>query len=152
VKIYLMRHADAVSDEIDPVRPLSAKGRDQVGRVCETLTQLGDFKPVQIWHSPLARSKETAALLDEGMKLRAPILLKPGLTPEDDPSRIAEVLESETREIAVVGHEPHLGVLASLMVHGPSQPGVYYPFPKAGVVALTREGKAWKAKWLVRSP
>jgi len=38
------------------------------------------------------------------------------------------------------------------MVHGSSRPGVYYPFSKAGIVALTREGKAWKSKWLVRSP
>jgi phosphohistidine phosphatase len=152
VKIYLMRHADAVSDEIDPVRPLSAKGRDQVGRVCEALAKLGDFKPAEIWHSPLARSNETAHLVDEGMRLGVPVLLKPGITPEDDPARIAQILYSEKREILVVGHEPHLGVLASLMVHGPARAGVYYPFSKAGIVALTREGKGWKAKWLVRSP
>jgi phosphohistidine phosphatase len=152
VKIYLMRHADAVSDEIDPVRPLSAKGRDQVGRVCEALAKLGDFKPVEIWHSSLARSKETAELLNEGMKLKAPVILKSGLTPDDDPARIAQLLSLETKEIAIVGHEPHLGVLASLMVHGPARPGVYYPFSKAGIVALTLDGKGWKSKWLVRSP
>lgn len=147
-----MRHADAVSDEIDPVRPLSAKGRDQVSRVCEALGKLGDFKPVEIWHSPLARSRETASLVDTGLKLNAPLLLKAGLTPEDDPSRIASILDAENKEILVVGHEPHLGVLASLMVHGPVRAGVYYPFSKAGVVSLTREDKGWKSKWLVRSP
>jgi phosphohistidine phosphatase len=152
VKIYLMRHADAVSDEIDPARPLSMKGREQVAKVCEVLAKLGDFKPVEIWHSPLARSRETADLLDVGLKLNVPLFLKPGLTPDDDPANIADILGSETREIVIVGHEPHLGVLASMMVHGPSRPGVYYPFSKAGIVALTREGKAWRSKWIVRSP
>jgi phosphohistidine phosphatase len=150
--IFLMRHADAVSDEVDPVRPLSEKGREQVARVCEALRKVPGFAPVEIWHSPLARSRETAALLDEGMKLGVPLVLKSGLTPEDDPARIATLLEAEKRDIAVVGHEPHLGVLASLLVHGPVRSGVYYPFSKAGIVAFSREGKGWRSQWLVRSP
>jgi len=150
--ILLMRHADAVSDEVDAARPLSAKGRDQVARVCEALRNVPGIDPEQIWHSPLVRSKETAELLAKGLGLKAPLMLAPGLEPENDPAAIAAVLETETRDIVIVGHEPHLGVLASLMVHGPVRAGVYYPFPKAGVVALNRNGKAWKAHWLVRSP
>jgi phosphohistidine phosphatase len=150
--ILLMRHADAVSDEVDPERPLSPKGREQVGRVCDALRKVSGVSPEQIWHSPLARSRETADLLARGLKLQAPLVLTPGLQPDDDPAGIAAVLNAEERDIAVVGHEPHLGVLASLMVHGPVRSGIYYPFPKAGVVALTRNGKAWKSQWLVRTP
>jgi phosphohistidine phosphatase len=150
--ILLMRHADAVSDEVDALRPLSQKGRDQVARVCEALRKVPGIDPDQIWHSPLVRSRETAELLAKGLGLKAALVLTPGLEPENDPSAVAATLETETRDIAIVGHEPHLGVLASLMVHGPVRAGVYYPFPKAGVVALTRAGKAWKAQWLVRSP
>jgi phosphohistidine phosphatase len=150
--ILLMRHADAVSDEVDTARPLSTKGRDQVARVCEALRKVPGIDPDQIWHSPLARSQETAELLAKGLGLKAPLVLAPGLEPENDPAAIAAVLDTETRDIAIVGHEPHLGVLTSLMVHGPVRAGVYYPFPKAGVVALIRNGKAWKSQWLVRSP
>ena len=150
--IFLMRHADAVSDEENPVRPLSPKGRGQVARVCEALKKVPSFAPAEIWRSPLARSLETAELLAQGLQLKAPILLKPGMEPEDDPVKFLAALEAERRDIAVVGHEPFLGVLASLMVHGPSRAGVYYPFPKAGVLALIRDGKRWKSEWLVRSP
>jgi phosphohistidine phosphatase len=150
--ILLMRHADAVSDEVDAARPLSQKGRDQVSRVCEALRRVPDLDPNQIWHSPLVRSRETAELLAKGLGLRAPLVLAPGLEPENDPADIAAILNAETRDLAIVGHEPHLGVLTSLMVHGPVRAGVYYPFPKAGVVALTRNGNAWKSQWLVRSP
>jgi phosphohistidine phosphatase len=150
--ILLMRHADAVSDEVDAARPLSQKGRDQVARVCEALRKVPDIDPDQIWHSPLVRSRETAELLARGLGLKAPLVQAPGLEPENDPSRVAAALDTEMRDIVVVGHEPHLGVLASLMVHGPVRAGVYYPFPKAGVVALTRAGKGWKSQWLVRSP
>jgi phosphohistidine phosphatase len=150
--IFLMRHADAVSDEENPLRPLSRKGRDQVGRVCTVLAKLPAFTPAEIWHSPLARSRETAALLAKGLDLSVPRLLVAGISPDDDPSGIAAVLEASKIEVAVVGHEPHLGVLAAILAHGPDRPGVFYPFPKAAVMALTREGKRWRPEWLVRSP
>jgi phosphohistidine phosphatase len=149
--IFLMRHADAVSDEVDAARPLSTRGREQVAKVCSLLGPVPEFKPVEIWHSPLVRSRETATLLAAGLGLNVPLLLKPGLEPDDDPSRIAAQLANETRKIAIVGHEPHLGVLASIMVHGPQRPGVFYPFSKASMIALTRSGEVWKARWLVRS-
>lgn len=150
--IFLIRHADAISDEVNPVRPLSPRGHDQVDRVCEILSKNDSFAPVEFWHSPLARSRETATLLAKGLKLDVPILLKPGLEPDDDPSGVAALLRAEMRDIAVVGHEPHLGVLASMLVHGPKRGGVFYPFSKAGVLALSGGDKGWRAQWLVRSP
>lgn len=147
-----MRHADAVSDEEDPARPLSAKGRDQVARVCAILRVKTGFAPSEVWHSPLARARETAELLAQGLRLSAPLVLTDGLCPNDDPGKIAATLESRIGDVAVVGHEPHLGVLASMLVHGPECAGVYYIFPKAGVLALSREGKRWRAEWLVRLP
>jgi phosphohistidine phosphatase len=150
--IYLIRHADAVSDEENPVRPLSSRGREQVGGVCKILAKESVFRPAEIWHSPLARSRETAELLARGLGLAAPLVLKPGLEPDDNPGKIAAVLAAEVREIAIVGHEPHLGVLAALMVDGPERAGIFYPFPKAGVLALSRKGKRWRPEWLARSP
>jgi phosphohistidine phosphatase len=150
--IYLMRHADAVSDEVDSVRQLSPKGREQVARVCEVLRRGGGFLPSELWHSSLARSKETATLLAQGLGLKAPLVATAGLEPEDDPAGIAAVLDGEKRDISVVGHEPHLGVLASLLVFGPERPAIFYPFPKAGVMALSREGKRWRSEWIIRTP
>jgi phosphohistidine phosphatase len=150
--IYLMRHADAVSDEENPLRPLSARGRDQVDRVCRNLKKGPGFAPVEIWHSPLARSRETAELLVEGLGLSSVLLLKPGLMPDDDPGPIAAALAAEARDIAVVGHEPHLGVLASLIVNGPHPRGIFFPFSKAGLLVLSRSGERWESGWIVRSP
>lgn len=150
--IYLIRHADAVSDEEDPVRPLSARGREQVAKVCGILGKVPGFKPRELWHSPLARSLETAELLAKGLKLAAPVVLKPGLEPDDDPSKMAAILERESGDLALVGHEPHLGVLACLLVHGPSRAPMFFHFPKAGVLALNKDGSKWKAEWLARAP
>jgi phosphohistidine phosphatase len=150
--IYLMRHADAVSDEVDPARPLSAKGRDQVARVCKVLQKARGFNPAEVWHSPLARSLETADFLLKGLGMSVPLVLTRGLTPDDDPGPMAAILKAEMRDIAVVGHEPHLGVLASLIVHGPQPRGVFYPFSKGGLLSLSTDGHRWRSEWIVRSP
>ena len=150
--IYLIRHADAVSAEEDPSRPLSAKGREQVARACGHLRKDPDFSPAELWHSPLARSRETAELLAGGLGLDAPVVLRKGLEPEDDPADIAERLGAEKRSIAVVGHEPHLGVLASILTRGPGRNAVYFHFHKAGVLALRRRDGGWRAEWLLKSP
>jgi phosphohistidine phosphatase len=150
--IYLIRHADAVSAEDDPARPLSARGRVQVGAVCAALREGARFDPAQFWHSPLARSRETAQLLARGLGLSSPLVLTPGLEPEDDPSRIAAVLDPEARDIAVVGHEPHLGALAAAMTYGADSAAMPFSFAKASVLCLSRKGPRWQARWLVRSP
>ncbi len=150
--IYLMRHADAVAGEVDAERALSERGRAQVSRVCETLRRAGGFSPAEIWHSPLVRARETAELLASGLGLQAPLKLVPGLEPDDDPAAIAARLSGLAESVALVGHEPHMGVLASLMVRGPGESPVYFPFPKAGVLALVRSGKEWRSEWRVRAP
>jgi phosphohistidine phosphatase len=150
--IYLIRHADAVTAEEDPARPLSAKGRDQVARACEHLRKAAGFAPAELWHSPLARSRETAELLARGLGLDARVVLRRGLEPEDDPADVAEDLDSEKRSVAIVGHEPHLGVLASLMTRGPGRDAVYFHFQKSGILALGRRDGGWRAEWLLRAP
>ena len=129
--IFLIRHADAISDEENPVRPLSPKGRDP-GKWPGCADSWGRLRsrPLRFWHSPLARSRETAGLLAKGLNLASPLVLKAGIEPEDDPGALAATLGNEKRDIAVVSHEPLLGILASLMVHGPSHAGVYFPFPQ----------------------
>ena len=84
--------------------------------------------------------------------MSAPVVLRPGLEPDDDPSKIAVILEREDGDLALVGHEPHLGVLACLLVHGPSRAPMFFHFPKAGVLALNKDGSKWKAGWLARAP
>ncbi|HXN34933.1 MAG TPA: histidine phosphatase family protein [Opitutaceae bacterium] len=150
--IYLIRHADAVSDEVNPARPLSAKGREQVARVCAMLHGRPGFRPREFWHSPLVRSRETAELLAQGLGLSAPLVLTAGIAPDDDPEAIAAILATAAGDIAVVGHEPHLGVLSSIMVHGRDRAPMFFHFPKAGVLALSPEGKRWRPEWLVRRP
>jgi len=147
---YLIRHADAVPNRDDSIRELSARGRSQVAALCASLRDTA-FQPVEIWHSPLVRARETAVLLASGLGHSAALIEMEGLQPEDDPDGVAQALEAETRDIAVVGHEPHLGILAALMMGGESS-GASFSFPKAGVLALQRIRRRWLGEWIARQP
>jgi phosphohistidine phosphatase len=59
MKAILVHHAEAVGPEVDPQRPLSARGRDQAERLAEGLQARG-VVPAAIWHSGKLRSKQTA--------------------------------------------------------------------------------------------
>ena len=147
---HLIRHAQASYDEDDRVRALSARGRVQVERLCALLGP--SFRPEEVWHSPLVRARETAELLVRGLGLGPVFRVRPELEPDSDPGPVAALLDAADRPILVVGHEPNLSVLASMMVRGSPPPGSL-GFAKAGTMALRRgEGGRWAAEWVVRAP
>ena len=112
------------------------------------------FEPGEIWHSPLARSRETAELLAQGPESGGARLCWPrGSSPDDDPTR--------DRRGARVGRGGRRGRRAMSRTSacsppcwstGPSAPASSTPFQRPASLALTRRGKRWQAEWLVRSP
>ena len=147
--LYLVRHAQAVDGDDDDARALSPEGRAQVRRLAAFLGASGGMEPAEIWHSPLVRASETAALLAGALGLRVPLRKVAGLRPGDDPGAMAARLQSPL-SIALVGHEPNLSALASLLVAGRAVPAVFH-LGKCAVLALerTRPGNAacWMACW-----
>jgi phosphohistidine phosphatase len=146
VRVYLIRHAHAVAGAEDSARPLSRRGIGQTRDLARFLKPAGRFEPEEIWHSPLVRSRQTAKLLREHLHLTAPLALVANLEPEDDPQRAARRLTAAARTIAVVGHEPHLSALASLLVAGQASPPVFV-MKKAAILALEGAGSHWRVRW-----
>ena len=146
MEIYLIRHAHAVDADEDPGRPLSRRGRSQVRTLAKFLRRSGRFQPAEIWHSSLARSRETAELLAQRLVLSAPRTQVPDLEPEDDPRALAERLKAAPKPIAVVGHEPHLSALATWLVAGKTEPATFV-LKKCSALALEGIGPHWSVRW-----
>ncbi len=149
--LYLIRHTDAVDLEPDAARPLSAEGRDQVKRVAAFLRGCGEPPPQEIWHSPLVRARETAAGLATYLGWKAPLQAVAGLQPEDDPRRLVARLNAVEHGLAVIGHNPHLTTLATLLVTGRDSPPAF-TVRKGAVIALEYSGSAargWVVQWHV---
>ena len=146
MELYLIRHAHAVDEEENPERPLSARGRKQVLTLAKFLAASGALHATQFWHSSLVRSRETAELLVRGLGLEAPLHEMAGLEPCDEPAAIARRLKGLTEPLAIVGHEPHLSGLASLLVGGGTDAPIFV-VRKCAAIALEGSGARWQVRW-----
>jgi len=153
MKLYLMRHSHALADKDDAHRALSAEGRDTTRQVGEFLRAGGTLAGLHaVWHSPLLRARETAELLVKALGVDALRVETPGLLPEDDPAAMADRLERLDQTVMLVGHEPQLSALATLLVRGKVKP-VGFDFKKSAVLALEKAGgrhkKSGRSRWQV---
>jgi len=146
--IYLIRHAHAEDGTPDAGRPLSAKGRRQIRKVARFLKETGCLEAEEIWHSPLRRAQETARGLQKALRIKAKLCEKAGLRPDDDPQSLAHRLRQVRYPVAVVGHDPNLSALASLLVAGRATP-LHFMLKKCAVLRLDRSGNAWVVRWQI---
>ncbi|AOS43271.1 Phosphohistidine phosphatase SixA [Lacunisphaera limnophila] len=146
--LYLIRHAHALDGDDDVVRPLSPKGRKQIRAVGKWLRDTGAFEAVEIWHSPLRRAEETAKFLARRLKSKARLTDVGGLRPDDAADSIYKKLHQLRHPVALVGHEPHLSALASLLVAGESVPARFV-FKKCSVLRLDRIDGVWAVRWQI---
>ena len=146
--LYLVRHAHAVDGTDDAERPLSGKGIAQIRDVGRLLREAEAIEAHQVWHSPFLRAQDTAVRLVKALQLDAELVCANGLRPSDEPEIIARRLRNAGKPVMVVGHDPHLSALASLLVFGRENPPRFV-FKKCAVLRLDRETIGWTVRWLV---
>lgn len=141
MRLYLVQHAEAKSEDEDPERPLSDKGREEAEAVARHLR----ISVSKIFHSPKLRARQTAGIFSSALK--APAEEKEGLKPLDDPQIAREMVESQGEDLMLVGHLPHMDKLSSLLLTGDADAGII-KFRMAGVVCLEL-GAGWKLEWML---
>jgi phosphohistidine phosphatase len=135
----LFRHGIAVEreewDGPDTDRPLTERGVKRVSQVAVGLRWL-EVQPTYIFSSPLVRAVETADILQASMSIPSAIKRVDELLPDANPERLFAVFRDLPPECTVlcVGHEPHLGQTASVMLAGKPLPA--FPFKKAGACLI----------------
>lgn len=146
VTLYLVHHGDAVGPDVDPMRPLSARGRLDVESLASRAAAHG-VKPDVIWHSGKLRARQTADLFRHACQPLAECGAVRGLQPDDPPRWALDLLLEETRRVMIVGHMPQLPRLLRLLVSG--TPDADAPdFPPHGIVELSEQGKGrWVEVW-----
>ncbi|MBI5315377.1 MAG: phosphohistidine phosphatase SixA [Nitrospirae bacterium] len=135
----LLRHGIAVErDEwkgTDGDRPLTEKGKQRVREVAAGLSRL-DVQPTLVWSSPLIRALETAKIVHRSLQVRSAVQIVDALVPNAPPDRLLSILHDLPPESCVlcVGHEPHLGMVAAVLLAG--KPSEAFPFKKAGACLI----------------
>lgn len=127
VKLYLIRHADAVREELvgsDPERWLSLRGREEARGLARLLREQGVSLDA-IVTSPLVRAVQTAELLAGGLDFLGVVAVLPALAPGAHPRRAAEALPAFGSSVAIVGHAPGISALTALLLGIPGFPSFH---------------------------
>jgi phosphohistidine phosphatase len=129
MQLLIVRHAIALEREEfartgrdDDERPLTRRGRRRMARGAMGLRRTVP-RIDQLATSPLVRAAQTAAIVADAYGGLSPVEVEE-LRPT---ARYKDVLrwlraQEEDGVIAVVGHEPHLSGLATLLLTGKSEP------------------------------
>ena len=140
MRVYLVRHGEAKSAEVDPERGLTDAGIDRVRRVARRSVADLAVKPTRIFHSDKARARQTAEIWAE--LTAAPAEEADGLAPNDDPARWATRLDTEDGDVMLVGHLPHIERLVGLLVSADPD-RTLVGFPAGALVVLDRGDDGW---------
>jgi phosphohistidine phosphatase len=144
--IFVARHAHAIDGADDSARPLSKKGLEQVRTVGRLLRRAEAVDVRTVWHSPLVRSRQSAREFVRRLHLGAELVEVSGLEPGDDPSRTARRLGDLRLPVLIVGHDPHLSALVTLLLTGREEPLCCH-LKKGSVLRLDRSGGGWTLRW-----
>ena len=148
MKLYLVRHGQAVESSVHPERPLSEAGIVGVRQVAENLKSAklkGSVRTPTIYHSGKVRARQTAEIVAAIIFPEAQPTEHRGLNPNDPPDAWLPEIAAFNDDLALVGHLPFMGVLAGLLLTGQSPPGM--DFPVACVACFERHEGEWSLSW-----
>ena len=140
----LLRHGIAVDCEDwngpESERPLTKEGIQKTRKAIAGLKQLG-INPTHLLSSPFTRALETAEIVAETFALDPDFQVCEELLFHRSPVDLFPVLGKlpEPACVICVGHEPHLGQTAAMMVNGKKSDG--FSLKKAGACGIHFEMK-----------
>lgn len=149
MRIYLCQHGSAMTEAVDPNRPLTEEGRQDIRRLGAFLQGAG-IRVDQILHSGKARAKQTATLLASAILAGGQPKTRTGLGPDDPLEPMLTEIQYATKNILIVGHQPFLGRLGSLLLGaGTDRPTLGF---KPGTLAcLERDAEGrWLLVFMIR--
>lgn len=158
MNIYILRHGIAVDPGTpgisgDPARPLTPEGEEKLKRIAAAMQAMKLSFDV-ILTSPYLRAKHTAELVANILGDKKKLSVTDHLTPEGDPKKLVELLNELKplpENVLLVGHEPYLSRLISLLTSGNT--GLAVDMKKGGLCKLDAEplkyGRCAVFNWLL---
>jgi phosphohistidine phosphatase len=160
MELYLLRHGLAVELENpdrrrDFARELTGEGKRKLEHVSDALQAL-EISFDLILTSTYMRALQTAKIIATGLDLTEQVQCIEQLAPGASSRKLIEFingLKKKPQRLLLVGHEPGLSQLISLLVTG--DPGAFITVKKAGFCKLEvgrlKHGKCASLEWLLTS-
>ena len=158
MKLYLLRHGEAEDHgdsryPDDAARPLTPKGIRRTKLLAHSLRQW-EVEFDVILSSPLVRARETAEIVARGLRLGGSLEFTSYLAASGEPEKLIRQINSlrpEPQAVLLVGHEPDLSTLISVLCSGSSHAVVV--MKKGGLCRLDVDqlacGRCARVEWLL---
>lgn len=158
MNLFILRHGIAVEPgtpgyPTDSARPLVPEGERKLRKIAQAIKALElsfDF----ILSSPYLRARQTAEIIAAAFKPKIKVELSELLTPGGSQRHLIDFLNQLTprpQNVLLVGHEPYLSELISLLLSG--EPTLLIVMKKGGLCKLTTEalqhGRCATLDWLL---
>jgi phosphohistidine phosphatase len=157
-EIYVLRHGIAVERGTrgyskDSDRPLTPEGRKKMRSIARALRQF-ELSFDLILSSPYVRARQTAEIVVEILEAEDRLKFSEHLAAEGDAEDLVEQLKGlyhSPASVLLVGHEPYLGQLISLLLMG--KPDLALTLKKGGLCKLMVQrlvyGRCATLEWLL---
>jgi phosphohistidine phosphatase len=158
MKLYILRHGIAVEPgtpgyDTDAERPLTPEGERKLTQIADAMEAL-ELSFDLILSSPYLRARQTAEIIAEALKAHKKLELSDSLTPGGSMKKLVELLnrlQPSPESVLLVGHEPYLSGLVSLLVSGKASSAVV--MKKGGLCKLSADslqhGRCAALEWLL---
>ncbi|UCH52852.1 MAG: phosphohistidine phosphatase SixA [Pseudomonadota bacterium] len=149
MKLYLVQHGAACAKEVDPERPLTEQGKDDVDRMAAFLGQAG-IRVERVIHSGKLRAAQTAEHLARALAPGVELETSSVINPNDDSKLFDWRSASGMRDTLVVGHLPFMAKLVALLVVG-DESKIVVDYQAGSVVCLQlADDRHWQIDWMIR--
>lgn len=154
LELYVLRHGIAVESgtpgfENDSDRPLTSEGESKMREIARGMRAMNESFD-RVLSSPHLRARQTAEIFadDPGLEIEFTRLLEP----QGNPERLIKAIAARAdRSILLVGHQPFLSQLISVLISGNLD--THIELKKGGLCKLTSEsltyGKCATLNWLL---
>lgn len=144
MKLYLVRHGESVSPEIDLNQPLTKEAEKKLAHFGSVLRNC-NLEIGEIFHSSKLRARQTAEILAKFLAPTIPLQERSGLKPNDPPEPILAEIHSRSQNLMIAGHLPFMNSLLSQLLKAGAFP--LFQFQAGSIVCLSKESFGWILSW-----
>lgn len=149
MKLYLVQHGKSLEKEIDPGRPLSPEGAEDIVQMAEFLRASG-LSVNRVLHSGKMRAQQTAEILAEALLINGEEETIEGIKPNDPIENFSIEVHKFKNDTMVVGHLPFMEKTVSYLLTG-NEDAAIVSYKPGSVVCLQQDDEEyWQIQWMLR--
>lgn len=138
-----------MSKDVDPGRPLSSRGENDIKQLAEMLRVSG-LTVNKVMHTSKMRAHQTAEILGEALLVSGEVEVTDGINPNDPVQDFSIRAHKFKHDTMVVGHLPFMTKMVSYLVTGNEDSDIVAYKPGSVVCLQQGAEEHWQIQFMLR--